>query len=561
SHPRLLPTPPHASSPHALPHTLPHAFHAPLPHLPTPPTLFPTLPHCPPSHLPTSTSHGSPCTPHSPPFTSSLTIPSHASLPHASLTLPSRFLPHASPRFSPHASSPHASSPTLFPTLPPPRFLSRFLPTLTHHAHTCAPPSTTHYSSPRFPPHTFPPHAFLPHASSTLLSPRFLLHTPFPTLPSLISLPPLTPLPHASSLTLPPHASPHQPPSHFLPHASSPLPHLPTLSLRPHASPHFLPTASSSHSLSLTLSSPRLPTLFLHAPPPTPFPSTLPPHALPYILPLHSPHPSPSLLTSPHNPRFLPHASFLALPSFSPRFLPTPLPTPPQLLPHTSPTPPTLPPHASSPLPPHASLPTLPPPSLPPHSPRLPTRFPPHASPLTLLPTPPHASPHFYLTQLHVFVVSSMVVLFFLPLLVLVVLYWRIARQLLLEDKQLCKDKPNPNLQARKQVVVMLGTVVVVFFVCLLPHRVFSLWFIFTTKESEQSLGQEVYYNLLYAFRILVYFNSAINPVGGCASRGAGEVVGAADGHQQQHRQQHYTHQQPQQVSPSLEEPETLSPL
>ncbi|XP_042221006.1 growth hormone secretagogue receptor type 1-like [Homarus americanus] len=112
-----------------------------------------------------------------------------------------------------------------------------------------------------------------------------------------------------------------------------------------------------------------------------------------------------------------------------------------------------------------------------------------------------------------VFVVSSMVVLFFLPLLVLVVLYWRIARQLLLEDKQLCKDKPNPNLQARKQVVVMLGTVVVVFFVCLLPHRVFSLWFIFTTKESEQSLGQEVYYNLLYAFRILVYFNSAINPV------------------------------------------------
>ncbi|XP_071540444.1 growth hormone secretagogue receptor type 1-like [Panulirus ornatus] len=112
-----------------------------------------------------------------------------------------------------------------------------------------------------------------------------------------------------------------------------------------------------------------------------------------------------------------------------------------------------------------------------------------------------------------VFVVSSMVVLFFLPLLVLVVLYWRIARQLLLEDKQLCKDKPNPNLQARKQVVVMLGTVVVVFFVCLLPYRVLSLWFIFTTKESEQSLGQEGYYNLLYAFRILVYVNSAINPV------------------------------------------------
>ncbi|XP_069180577.1 growth hormone secretagogue receptor type 1 [Procambarus clarkii] len=112
-----------------------------------------------------------------------------------------------------------------------------------------------------------------------------------------------------------------------------------------------------------------------------------------------------------------------------------------------------------------------------------------------------------------VFVVSSMVGLFFLPLVVLVGLYWRIARQLLLEDQQLCRDKPNPHLQARKQVVVMLGTVVVVFFICLLPYRIFSLWFIFTTKESEQSIGQETYYNLLYAFRVLVYVNSAINPV------------------------------------------------
>lgn len=58
-----------------------------------------------------------------------------------------------------------------------------------------------------------------------------------------------------------------------------------------------------------------------------------------------------------------------------------------------------------------------------------------------------------------VFVVSLMVALFFLPLVVLLLLYWRIARQLLLEDKQLCKDKPNPNLQARKQVTMEYGTI------------------------------------------------------------------------------------------------------
>ncbi|XP_066957823.1 growth hormone secretagogue receptor type 1-like [Macrobrachium rosenbergii] len=111
------------------------------------------------------------------------------------------------------------------------------------------------------------------------------------------------------------------------------------------------------------------------------------------------------------------------------------------------------------------------------------------------------------------FVISAMVLLFFLPLLVLIVLYWRIARQLLLEDKELCKDKPNPNLQARKQVVVMLGTVVAVFFVCLLPHRVFCLWVITTSLETETSIGEETYYNMLYAFRILVYVNSTINPL------------------------------------------------
>ncbi|XP_045115546.1 growth hormone secretagogue receptor type 1-like [Portunus trituberculatus] len=112
-----------------------------------------------------------------------------------------------------------------------------------------------------------------------------------------------------------------------------------------------------------------------------------------------------------------------------------------------------------------------------------------------------------------VFVVTSMAALFFLPLVVLVLLYWRIARQLLLDDEQLCKDKPNPHLHARKQVVVMLGTVVVVFFVCLLPHRIFSLWYIFITEETEDSISEEVYFNMLYAFRILVYVNSAINPV------------------------------------------------
>jgi hypothetical protein len=65
----------------------------------------------------------------------------------------------------------------------------------------------------------------------------------------------------------------------------------------------------------------------------------------------------------------------------------------------------------------------------------------------------------------------------------------------------------------RKQVVVMLGTVVLSFFICLMPFRAFTLWIIVAPKETVFSLDIEVYYNLLYFCRVMTYINSAINPV------------------------------------------------
>lgn len=59
----------------------------------------------------------------------------------------------------------------------------------------------------------------------------------------------------------------------------------------------------------------------------------------------------------------------------------------------------------------------------------------------------------------------------------------------------------------------MLGTVVIFFFVCLLPFRALIVWIVLAPHEEVMKLGNEGYYNLLYFCRIMFYLNSAINPI------------------------------------------------
>lgn len=107
-------------------------------------------------------------------------------------------------------------------------------------------------------------------------------------------------------------------------------------------------------------------------------------------------------------------------------------------------------------------------------------------------------------------------VFFVLPLMVLIILYTIIAKNLIANDMSLAKMRPNkPELsyKARKQVILMLGAVVMAFFTCLLPFRVLTLWIIIAPEEYMQGLGVEAYYNILYFCRIMLYLNSAINPI------------------------------------------------
>ncbi|XP_016970495.1 growth hormone secretagogue receptor type 1 isoform X2 [Drosophila rhopaloa] len=114
------------------------------------------------------------------------------------------------------------------------------------------------------------------------------------------------------------------------------------------------------------------------------------------------------------------------------------------------------------------------------------------------------------------FFLMTISVFFVVPFVTLVVLYGIIARNLVSNRAAMLRarpTKPELSLKARKQVVLMLGAVVLSFFVCLLPFRVLTLWIILSTDQTLHDLGLVRYYSLLYFCRIMLYLNSAMNPI------------------------------------------------
>ncbi|XP_055623616.1 pyrokinin-1 receptor isoform X2 [Toxorhynchites rutilus septentrionalis] len=114
------------------------------------------------------------------------------------------------------------------------------------------------------------------------------------------------------------------------------------------------------------------------------------------------------------------------------------------------------------------------------------------------------------------FYLSSIVVFFFFPLFILVVLYSVIAKNLM-DNPSIIMSNASGNrnhvVKYRKQVIFMLGAVVASFFFCLLPFRALTLWILIVPTEKVASLGLERFYILLYFCRIMLYMNSAINPI------------------------------------------------
>ncbi|KAJ2940108.1 hypothetical protein O0L34_g14146 [Tuta absoluta] len=113
------------------------------------------------------------------------------------------------------------------------------------------------------------------------------------------------------------------------------------------------------------------------------------------------------------------------------------------------------------------------------------------------------------------FFVMIIILLYIIPLIILITLYTVIAKNLITAASKVVMNKTvDPyNARARRQVILMLGTVVLCFFLCLMPYRVLALWIIVTPQESTENITPETWYSLLYFSRIMLYINSAINPI------------------------------------------------
>lgn len=113
------------------------------------------------------------------------------------------------------------------------------------------------------------------------------------------------------------------------------------------------------------------------------------------------------------------------------------------------------------------------------------------------------------------FFVAIIIILYILPLIILIVLYSIIAKNLISAASKVVMNKTvDPyNTRARKQVILMLGTVVLCFFLCLMPYRVLTLWIIIAPSELPMDFSPEKWYSIIYFSRIMMYINSAINPI------------------------------------------------
>ncbi|XP_055329195.1 orexin receptor type 2-like isoform X2 [Paramacrobiotus metropolitanus] len=114
------------------------------------------------------------------------------------------------------------------------------------------------------------------------------------------------------------------------------------------------------------------------------------------------------------------------------------------------------------------------------------------------------------------YMILVVVVFFVIPFFILLVLYAFISHHLIRDSYKtlgVTTDSLATNMRARKQVVIMLATVVGAFFVCLLPFRILSVWTIYADTKWYEALGAPSWFTLLYFARIMLYMNSACNPV------------------------------------------------
>ncbi|XP_013384196.1 galanin receptor type 2 [Lingula anatina] len=118
------------------------------------------------------------------------------------------------------------------------------------------------------------------------------------------------------------------------------------------------------------------------------------------------------------------------------------------------------------------------------------------------------------------YVLALTAIFFAIPVLLLLIIYARICRVLIVEGRGLSGQseqkktrKLMKHMIQRRQTTYMLMAVVLTFFVCMLPFRVFTFWILYGSAESKRRISQEGMLNLANGIRVLLYLNNALNPV------------------------------------------------
>lgn len=115
-----------------------------------------------------------------------------------------------------------------------------------------------------------------------------------------------------------------------------------------------------------------------------------------------------------------------------------------------------------------------------------------------------------------IFIVANNVAFFLIPLIVITVMYSKIIKKLVSDRLSIIlRNDRNARIthRSRRQVVRTLIFIIILFFVSMCPIRVVSLWQIFTPVEQIDKIGIEAYYNIIWFARLMMYINSAGNPV------------------------------------------------
>lgn len=123
---------------------------------------------------------------------------------------------------------------------------------------------------------------------------------------------------------------------------------------------------------------------------------------------------------------------------------------------------------------------------------------------------------HFYLQWHFGYLIAGFCLFFVIPFFSLIGLYCAIIRAVAREAIAVGSSGDNHavnSIKGRKQIVAMLLGIVTLFFVCLLPMRVVAFWVIYTPKQEMEQLGLEASLNIINFARIMIYVNSAGNPV------------------------------------------------